>query len=125
MAHRTATWSMKVFGVYLFVLGALLTVAPNAVLLAFGIAPTSDPWIRVLGVLVLGIAFYYWRAALTENLEFYRWTLYARTFVFVSFCVLAALRLAPPQLVLFGLVDLGGTIWTFIGLRERPAPGPA
>src|SRR5438445_97086 len=29
MTHRTATWSMKVFGIYLFVLSALLIVAPN------------------------------------------------------------------------------------------------
>lgn len=125
MTHRTATLSMKVFGIYLFALAALLMVAPNALLLPFGIPPTNDPWIRALGVVAFGLAFYYWRAALTENLEFYRWTLYTRPFVFVSFCVLALLRLAPAQIALFGLVDLGGAIWTFVGLRERPAPGPA
>jgi hypothetical protein len=125
MTHRTATLSMKVFGIYLFVLSTLLIVAPNVVLLPFGIPPTNDPWIRVLGVVAFGVGFYYWRAALTETLEFYRWTLFARPFVFVSFCVLALLRLAPAQIALFGLVDLGGAIWTFVGLRERPAPGPA
>jgi hypothetical protein len=125
MTHRTATLSMKVFGIYLFALGALLMVAPNVVLLPFGIPPTNDPYIRVLGVVVFGVAFYYWRAALSEHVEFYRWTLYARPFVFLSFCVLALLRLGPPQLALFGLVDLGGAIWTFVGLRTTPAPGPA
>ena|SRR5438067_1455020 len=125
MTHRTATWSMKVFGIYLFVLSALLIVAPNAVLLPFGFAPTNDPWIRVLGVVAFGVGFYYWRAALSENVEFYRWTLLTRPFVFVSFGLLALLRLAAPQLALFGLVDLAGAIWTYVGLRERSAPGAA
>lgn len=125
MTHRAATWSMKVFGLYLFALSALLIVAPNAVLLPFGIPPTNDPWIRVLGVVAFGVGFYYWRAALSENLEFYRWTILTRPFVFVSFGLLALLRLGPPQLALFGLVDLAGAIWTYLGLRARPAPGPA
>jgi hypothetical protein len=125
MTHRTATLSMKVFGIYLFALSVLLIVAPNLVLLPFGIPPTSDPWIRVLGVVAFGVGFYYRRAALSENVEFYRWTILARPFVFVSFCVLALLRLAPPQLALFGLVDLAGAVWTYVGLRERPATGPA
>jgi hypothetical protein len=45
--------------------------------------------------------------------------------VFVSFGVLALLRLAPAQIALFGLVDLAGAVWTYVGLRERPAVGPA
>ena len=125
MSHPTATWSMKVFGIYLFVLSTLLIVVPNAVLLPFGIPPTNDPWIRVLGVVVFGLAFYYWRAGLSENLDFCRWTVLMRPFVFVSFCALALLRLAPIQLVLFGLVDLAGAVWTYVGLRQRPVPGPA
>ena len=116
---------MHVFSFYLFVLGLLLVIAPTAVLLPFGIPPTNDPWIRVVGVLAVGIAFYYRRAALTETLEFYRWTLVARPFVFVAFCTLALMRVAPPQLALFGLVDLAGAIWTYLALRARPLAGPA
>ena len=125
MTRHPATLSIKVFAIYVFALGALLLVAPNVVLLTVGVPPTNDPYIRVLGVIVVGVAYYYWRAALGEIVEFYRWTLVARPFVFVAFCALALLRLAPPQLALFGLVDLAASIWTFIGLRARPAPGPA
>ncbi len=46
-----AAFTVKVFGVYLFVLGLILLVSPNTLLSIFGIPETTEVWIRVLGVI--------------------------------------------------------------------------
>jgi hypothetical protein len=113
-----ATTSVRVFGAYLVVLGAALIVAPNAVLAPFGIPPTTEVWIRVVGVLAIALGFYYTIAARFGLVPFYRATVVARTFVFVCFGAFVLLGFAPPALALFGTVDLAGAIWTAAALKK-------
>ena len=116
-----AARSVFVFGVYLVLLGVALMLAPNLVLAPFGFAPTSEVWIRVAGSLVAIIGFFFLVAARHELTAFFRASLFARPFLFVSLCVYVLLGLAPPQLILFGVVDLAGAAWTFLALRPaRP-----
>ncbi len=112
-----ATTSVRVFGAYVLILGCALMAVPNVVLAPFGIPPTPEAWIRVAGVLVVVIGCYYLLAARSESVWFYRATGPARSFVCLSFCAFAVLRLAHPALALFGSVDLGGAAWTFFALR--------
>ncbi len=116
-----AAKSVFVFSVYMVVLGAALLTVPNLVIGAFGFPSTSEVWIRVVGVLVLCLGYYYIRSARAENRDFCRWTVHARTFVFVAFAALAALGLTRPVLVVFGVVDLLGATWTALALRREPA----
>jgi hypothetical protein len=113
-----ATTSIRVFGVYLVILGAALMVAPNAVLAPFGVPPTSEFWVRVVGVLAIALGFYYGQAARSELVPFYRATIVVRAFVFVCFGAFVLLGFAPPALALFGTVDLAGAIWTAAALRR-------
>ena len=117
----SAAKSVFVFGIYLVALGAALLGVPNLVIGTFGFPATSEVWIRVVGVLVLCLAYYYIRSAQADHLDFCRWTVHVRTFVFVAFAALAALRLARPALVVFGAVDLLGAAWTLAALRRRAA----
>ena len=114
---KSAT-SVLVFGVYLVLLGLLLVIVPNVLLRIFGFAMTTEVWVRVVGVLVLCLAFYYVQAARRELLEFFRWTVIVRSFVFVCLALFAALKLAAPVLALFGFVDLLGSVWTAVCLRQ-------
>lgn len=113
--------SVVVFGCYLVLLGVALLLVPNLLLTAFGFPPSPEVWIRVVGVLVLCLAFYYIQSARRELTEFLRWTVFARAFVFVSLTAFAALSLARPALVLFGTIDLVGSVWTALSLRQSPA----
>jgi hypothetical protein len=113
-----AARSVFVFGVYLLVLGAGLMTIPNLVLAPFGVPATTEVWIRVVGVLVVCLGYYYTCSARAGNLAFCRFTAHARAFVFVSFAALVALRLAHPALALFGTVDLLGAAWTLAALRH-------
>jgi hypothetical protein len=118
---KSAT-SVFVFGVYLVFLGLLLIIVPNLLLRVFGFATTTEVWVRVVGVLVLCLAFYYVQAARRELVEFFLWTVIVRAFVFVSFAVFAALKLAVPALALFGCVDLLGSVWTALCVRQSRSP---
>jgi hypothetical protein len=111
--------SVFVFGVYLLLLGALLMLAPNFLLGLFRIAPTSEVWVRVAGMLVLVIGAYYVLAALAGLLVFMRWTVALRMCVLLFLSALALTGLGPMVLILFGLVDLLGAAWTAWALRRN------
>jgi hypothetical protein len=114
--------SVFVFSIYLLVLGALLVVIPNVLLSPFGFLETEEVWIRVVGMLVLILAYYYSRAARRGLTEFFRWTVHARGAVLVFFAAFVALGLAPAALILFGVVDAAGALWTAVALRgEGPS----
>jgi len=115
-----ATTSVRVFGIYLLVLGPLLILVPSVVLGPFGIPMPTDVWIRVVGVLATALGTYYFQAARAGLVPFYRATVAMRAFVFVAFLAFALLGLAPAALVLFGAVDLAGAAWTALALRMAP-----
>jgi hypothetical protein len=70
--------SVTVFAVYLLLLGAVLLVAPNLLLQTFGLPPTSEVWIRVVGMLVTFLGVYYRTAAAAELVSFFRVTVLVR-----------------------------------------------
>lgn len=112
-----AARSVFVFGIYMVVMGTALMVMPNVLLSLFGIGASSDVWIRVVGVLVVILAFYYVQAARNELTEFLGWTVYTRSSLIVFLVLFVALDLAEPILIPFGFVDLLGAIWTRSALR--------
>ena len=63
--------SLFVFGIYLLVLGIVVILVPNWLLGILGVPPTTDVWIRVVGVLVLVIGFYDLRAGRNGLNEFF------------------------------------------------------
>ena len=113
-----AATSVLAFGAYLALLGVTLVVVPNVLLGVFAMPATGEIWIRVVGVLVLCLAFYYTQAARRGLNDFLQWTVYVRCFVFVSFVVFVVLGLVQPTLALFGAIDLLGATWTLLALRQ-------
>ncbi len=62
--------SVLVFGIYLAVLGLVLLTVPNFLLVVFTLPSTNEVWIRVVGMLVLFLGFYYSQAARKEMTDF-------------------------------------------------------
>ena len=118
-----SAFSAKVFAVYVLAVGAILVIAPNVLLSLFGIAPTSEVWIHVAGVIASVLSIYIWIAAKHENKPFLEASVYTRAFVFVAFTAFAVLGMTSPMIVLFGVVDLCGGLWTYVALKadERSA----
>jgi hypothetical protein len=121
MAMSRAATSLFVFGVYLAGLSVLLLLAPNLLLGMFGIAATTEVWIRVVGMLAAFLAFYNIQAARNELTLFIQWSVYIRASVIGFFIVFVLTGLAPPALILFGIVDFVAALWTFIALRQDAA----
>jgi uncharacterized membrane protein len=117
----TPATSMWIWAIYLFGLGAILVLWPNALLVPFGFDPAEEVWIRVVGVLVLILAYYSLRAAQTDDRTYMEWTVTARALVPVFFIVFVLLGLAQPMLITFGFVDLAGAILTRRALRTARA----
>lgn len=119
-----AARSVLVFGLYLVALGLTLVVVPNIPLSMFGMPQPDEPWIRVAGMLALLLGYYYVQSARAELRRFFELTIPARGAVIVFFAAFVALGFAKPTLLLFGLVDIVGAIWTALALRVDAAAHP-
>jgi hypothetical protein len=113
-----AAKSVLVFAGYMLLLGASLALVPARSLALAGLGPAPEPWVRLLGVLVLCLAYYYVVAARRESASFMRACVRGRAFVAACIVVLAALGLAPVQLLLFAAIDAAGAAWTQVALRR-------
>lgn len=116
-----AAKSLFVFGIYLCGLGLTLLLVPNLLLRVFGVPPTNEVWIRINGMVVLCLSFYYVLAARAELTAFIRWTVWARAAVIIYFAAFVLLIQAPKALLLFGLIDLLSAAWTWLALRADGA----
>jgi len=110
---------MMVYGVYLGLLGVTFLVWPNPVITFLGFAPVTDIWIHILGLVLLILSGYFYLAIREGAVNVYRWSSYGRFPVFFVFLVFVLLEMAPPVLLLFGLVDLAAALWTGLALRAE------
>ena len=113
----SALRSMQVWAIYALVIGASLLLIPNVILGVFGIPETEEVWVRVVGVVVLAIDVLYWSFVRRGAEVALPATVYERWLVAALLAVLA-FTTGPWQLVLFGLADFAGGIWTFVALRS-------
>jgi hypothetical protein len=113
-----AARSLFIFAIYVAVVGAWLILSPNSFLRFFGFPPTDQVWIRIVGMCFGALAFYYSLSSVMNLRPFIQLTVYARALTLPFFIGLVALRLTQPVLILFGLIDLAGAVWTEIALRR-------
>jgi steroid 5-alpha reductase family enzyme len=113
-----AAKSVFYFGFYLYATGLALIFIPNKLLTAFQLPETTEVWIRVVGVLVLLIGFYYHQMGKQNFKPFYSLTVIARTVVCISFICFVLLKFVSPMIIPFGVIDLLGAVWTFFALKK-------
>ena len=77
---------------------------------------TNEQWIRVMAVLVGVLAYYYIVAALNNLTPMFWATVYGRFGVFVCFIALVIAKKAKSPLILFGVIDAAGGLWTLLTL---------
>lgn len=111
-----SAYSVFVFGIYIAFVGAGFLLIPNSILPLLKLPKTTEPWIRVVGILIAVLAFYYIFAAQNELTSFFLATVIGRFAIFISFIVLVATKKAPTALIMFGIIDGLGGLWTFLTL---------
>ena len=112
-----AAKSVCYFGFYLYIVGISLIVAPNFLLTTLQLPATNEVWIRVLGVVTLSIGYYYHRSGAGNIHAFFKHTIPTRAFVFLLFSCFVVLNYVSPVIMLFGVADLAGAVWTWMALR--------
>lgn len=109
-----AALSVFVFGIYLVVAGAGFYIIPNVVLPILKFPKTNESWIRVMGIVVAVLGFYYIVAAQNELIPFFWATVVGRFAILITFTSLVIVRKAHPMLIVFGLIDAAGGVWTLL-----------
>jgi hypothetical protein len=113
-----AAKSVYYFGFYLYLVSATLIFFPNILLSTLGIPETNEVWIRVLGVIVGLLGFYYHQSGAKNISAFFPLTIPTRIIVLLSFIIFAVLKMASPMLIGFGVVDFAGAMWTMMALKK-------
>lgn len=116
---NTAAKTVYYFGIYLFLLSAVLITYPNLLLSTFQMPETNEVWIRVVGVLVFSLGIYYVYMAITNHSFFLMITVYVRSSILLWFTGLVIAGWAPPTLILFGAVDFAAAMWTLYELKKN------
>ncbi|MDF2959128.1 MAG: hypothetical protein K0S39_863 [Paenibacillus sp.] len=105
------------FSLYMFVLGLTLLLVPEWLAPILGFMPDSEAWIRVIGMFIVLLAFYYCASAVQGIERFFPLTVYARASIILFMAVFVSLGILKPVFLLLALIDLGGAIWTFTAWR--------
>lgn len=111
--------SLFVFGIYMVFAGLGFTFMPNTPLGLFGMPSTQEPWIKIMGVLMVAIGYYYIQTGRKDIRLFFTWTVQARLAVFLIFILFYLLQWAPATILIFGTVDLLGAVWTWVTNRSQ------
>ncbi len=118
-----AARSLLVFGVYLLVLGPTLAIAPNVVARFVGVPETTEPWLRLVGVLAANIGVYYVVAARRNLQPVIAASVPVRFAVPVWLLLFVLLAGADPAVMIFGGADIAGAVWTVLAIRADRRAG--
>jgi hypothetical protein len=113
-----AARSLYAWSIYVAIVGGGFLLMPNVVLSMFQIDETDEVWIRILGLLVLGLPILYIAAARSERTGMYLASVWYRWFVAAGL-ILIGLVEGPWQLMLFASLDFLGGLWTFLSVRSE------
>lgn len=114
---RTAT-TIFVYSIYLFLMGLGMMLIPNTLLSLFGFEPTTEIWIRMLGLFTFTTGIYYAWSSRNAQTAFFRATVAGRLFFFLMTVVFVFAFNQSPMLALIGSVDLLGALWTLLTLKR-------
>jgi hypothetical protein len=116
-----AAMSIFIFGIYIIFLGITFLFVPEIMFLMLAYPTPPDIVSRIMGMVFMFLAYLYIRAALEGMTKFFMWTVHTRVLVIIFFSIFAALQLVNPLIIMFGVVDLAGALWTFWALRKDKA----
>jgi hypothetical protein len=111
--------SIQVIGIYAVLLGLGLICIPNTLLGIFNLEPTREPWIRVLGIIVAEVGYYYVTVAMKGSDAFFRASIFGRFWLFAVLIVMIVLGIAKPILLLLASIDAASAVWTWKTLRTE------
>ena len=110
--------SLTVQAFYVLITAIQLIFVPNMLLGMFGFPPTSEIWIKVLGIVLLALVIYYYAIILNGDKTLLTFTIYGRLAVVFGFALMVLTKVAPTPLLLFAGIDLATAVWTWFELKK-------
>lgn len=114
-----AARTIVLFSFYIWLTGLFMLAFPQVILNSSHTGLEALPWVRVLGVVLLILGFYYFMSGWGEQTGFFRATVWGRWFSFPLFLVLGWAGLLPMLMAFGTLLDVAGATWTYLALRKQ------
>lgn len=111
--------SVYIASVYVIGLGGGLVLIPDVVLGLFGMPPTDEIWIRMLGMMSVFLGLFQLMAARAELRSFFHLSVILRLSVLGFVVMFIVTGLAAPIFILVALVDVLGAGWTWFELQRE------
>jgi hypothetical protein len=113
-----ASRSILVFGIYSLLMGMVLLFFPERILPVVGLPVSNEPWLNLLGFVLICSSYYYIRSAMSGNRDFASYTTHARFAAPLVVILLIAAGKADWHFLSFGIVDGLGGLWTWLALKQ-------
>lgn len=113
-----AATSIFYYSFYMMGMGLGLLFIQGLLLGLFGFPPTSEFWVRVLGLFAFCAGTLYFYCGRTEQAGFFRISVPERVVFFLGTLGIVMFAQAAPMLAVIGGIDLLGAIWTGLALRK-------
>ena len=110
--------SLTVQAIYVLITAFQLIFVPNMLLGIFGFPPTSEIWIKVLGIVLLALVIYYYAIIQNGDKTLIMFTFYGRLAIVFGFALMVLTGVAPTPLLLFVGIDLATAVWTWFELKK-------
>lgn len=118
---RTLRWQLYV-SFYTFCFGLPLLLFPNAIIPLFGFEPTQEPWIRLVGMFLLGLCYLSTMVYRKRIVALLPHSIVMRSGFALVFLVLALSGYPPFFYLAAGIVAFGVAGSTLAYLTEHAAP---
>jgi hypothetical protein len=110
--------SIFIFGWYSLLMGLVLLFFPRIVLPLFDLPLNGEPWLNLLGFVLICSSYYYLRSASSGNTQFALYTTHTRLAAPLVVAYLIATGKADWNFLSFGIVDGLGGLWTRYELKK-------
>lgn len=109
--------SIKIWSIYLFVLGLSMVLFPAVTVGLFGYTDTGELWIRFVGILSVVLAMFYMQVARYRVQELYSWKIAGHVFGMVCMITFLASGIADNRIVGTIVVELLACVWTAVAMK--------
>ena len=116
-----AARSIQIYGIYIVVSGLSMCFVPNLMLARLGVPPTTEGYIRMLGLVLFILGLYYVAAARSQITPFFRWSVWGRGLAVAGVIGLVIIQLVPPAFLGIAAIDAACAVWTAMALRTPVA----
>lgn len=111
--------SIFIFGIYSLLMGIVLLFLPNMILPLFNLPVSGEPWLNLLGFVLMCSSYYYIRSAISRNIEFALYSTHTRFAAPLVVAYLISSGKADWHFLSFGIVDGLGGLWTWRELKRN------